>query len=341
MADLLFPDYVSASDGAEWTYSAGWTTGQSDNSGHNGRKFATATVAGETATFDSTSIAFTDAVLFMHGSQFSGLCDIIVDGVTKLTNVDCYLYIDGQTNSMKNAAIVYLTGLTRSTHVIKVVCKGQAGPKSTGTTVGVNYIYMLDPDTPPGYSYESRFLIVGDSNSDRQGGWCDKQFKTLLNTYKPANRIQIDYCTRPSGSSDYVRFLRNEIIAKRPAMVQLMWGTNDLPRPDIVTKDNIEAAIKICLLEFKIPIQISTILPRLGLNAFSWNKVNGQMRQLSQQYHVPLLDLNTYVTGNITSSTTPFQSDGIHLDAVGDNLGAHGFVDTMIFTPGNPFAKLF
>lgn len=339
MADLIFPDYVAASDGAEWTFTSGWTTGQQDNSGHNSRKYATTSTAGEKATFQSDSIPFTDAVLFMYGNQSSGLFDVIVDGKTYVSNFDSYLYIDGQANSMKNVAMIHLTGLTRSMHKIEIVCKGAAGPKSTGNTIGVNYIYMMDPDTPLGKPLRSRFLIVGDSNSDRQGGWCDKQFKRFLSNWRLGHPVQIDYCTRPSGSSDYIRFLRNEIIAKRPAMVQLMWGTNDLPRPEIVTKDNIEAAIKMCLEEFKIPIQISTILPRLGLNAFAWNKVNGQMRQLAQQYNVPLLDLNTYVTNNTTSTTSPMSSDGIHLDAVGDNLGGKHFFDKLM-EPGNPFRRL-
>ncbi|MFD1990084.1 SGNH/GDSL hydrolase family protein [Paenibacillus nicotianae] len=338
MADLIFPDYRANSNASEFTFSSGWTTGQADNSGHNGALYATTSTANEKCTIYSDSIPFTDAVLFMYGSQSAGIAQIYVDG-NLYTEQDCYLYIDGQANSMKNAAMVWLKGLTRGLHKIEVVCKGVAGAKSTGTTVGVNYIYYLDPDTPAGQALESRLLIVGDSNSDRQGGWCDGQFKTLLRNYMLGNRIQIDYATRPSGSSDYIRFLRNEIVAKRPAMVQLMLGTNDLPRPEIITKDNIEQAIKICLTEFKIPIQISTILPRNGLNAFGWNKVNGQMRELSQKYHLPLLDLNTYVTNNIVSTTTPMQADGIHLDAVGDNLGAHHFFD-VLFSPNNPARKL-
>ncbi len=337
MADLIFPDYIAPSDYSEWTYSTGWTTGQADNSGHNSRKYATATAVGEKATCQS-GVAFTDAVIYMFGSRFAGLVDILVDGEVKYSNFDCYLYIDGSTNSMKNVPMIYLSGLSRTTHKIEIVCKGASGSKSTGTTVGVNFIYFMDPDTPVGTAQNSKLLFVGDSNSDRQGGWCDKQFKRLLNSFQLGNRVQIEYSTRPSGSSDYIRFLENDIIAKRPAMINLMLGTNDLPNQDINTKANIETAIKICQ-KYGVSIQLCTILPRLGLNAFSWNKVNGQIRELAMKYRLPLLDINVYVANNTTSAITPFQSDGIHLDAVGDNLAAHHLFDTF-FAPGNPFRKL-
>lgn len=338
MADLIFPDYIAPSDYPEWTYSAGWTTGQADNSGHNSRKYATATAAGEKATCVST-VPFTDAVIYMFGSQNAGLVDVIVDNVMYAANVDCYLYIDGQANSMKNVPIVRLSGLSRTTHKIEIVCKGASGAKSGGTTVGVNYIYFLDPDTPIGKAQNSKLLFVGDSNSDRQGGWCDKQLKKELSNLQKGYRVLIEYSTRPSGSSDYIRFLENDIIAKRPAMISLMLGTNDLPKPEIDTKANIEAAILICQ-KYGVYIQLCTILPRLGLNAFAWNKVNGQIRELAQKYRLPLFDMNTYVCDNTTSTVTPFQPDGIHLDAVGDNIASKGLVDTL-FAPGNPFRRLW
>lgn len=339
MADPLYPDFIAPSDYSEWTYSSGWTTGQSDNSGHNSRKYATAAVAGETATCDSGAIVFTDAVIHMFASQFAGLVDIYVDGKLKLENVDCYVYIDGQTNSMKNAAIVFLSDLPRTTHIIKVVCKGASGPKSSGTTIGVNWITMLDPDMKAGEKLPNTIAYYMDSNGDRQGGWVDKQGKRLIANYKPNNKLRIEYVTRPSISSDYVRFMRNEIISRRIAGIVWMMNTNDLPRPEINSKANIEKAIKICIEEFKIPIALCTILPRNGLNAFSWNKVNGQIRELAMKYNLPLIDINTTVANNTVSTVTPFQSDGIHLDAVGDNLAAHTMVDALFLSSGSPFAK--
>lgn len=345
MADLLGPHSKVKSTHAEVAYTSGWIQGQVDNSGHNlGDKYATTSIAGETITIQNDSLAFTDAVLFVFGSQTAGILQVKVDGVLQKdaqgnTDIDCYLYIDGQANAMKNAAMIHLTGLTRSTHKIEIISTGRKGQKSFGTTVGFNYAYLLDPDTPLGFPMEGVILWMGDSNSDRKDGYCDTQFKTILNALRPGNRVRHQYATRPSGSSDYIRFLRNEIIAKNPALVSQMLGTNDLPRPEIITKDNIENAIKICQQDFGIPIQLCTILPRYGLNEYSWNKVNLQIRELVSKYNVPLVDLNIYINNNVTTTTTPMMADGIHLDAVGDNLAAHHLFDVMMST-GHPFRKL-
>lgn len=345
MADLLSPHSKVKSTHAEVSYTAGWMQGQTDNSGHNtGDKYATTTAAGEVITIANDTLAFTDAILFVYGAQHAGILQVKVDGVLQKapdgsTDWDCYLYIDGQVDAMKNAAMIHLTGLPRATHKVEIISTGRKGPKSSGTTVGFNYMYILDPDTKLGRPLDGVILWYGDSNSDRSGGWCDKQIKRLINNCWPGNRIRHEYATRPSLSSDYIRFMPNEIRAKNPSFLSLMLNTNDLPRPEIDSKANVEAAIKICRDDFGIPIQLCTILPRYGLNEYSWNKVNAQIRELASKYSTPLVDLNTYISNNTTMTTTPFMADGIHLDAVGDNLAAHHLFDTMT-APGHPFRTM-
>ncbi len=340
-ADLLYPDWKVKSTHPEMTYAGTWVTDQTDNSGHNtGDKFATSTAAGAKCTITS-EVPFTDAVLFMYGGRDAGLAEIRVDGKVYATQ-DCFLYLDGSANAMKNVPMVWLTDLPKGNHVVEIINKGVKGnDNSTGTVVGINWMTILDADHPAGQPFKSTHLWVGDSNSDSSSAWCDKHFKRLLNNFWPGNRVQHAYCTRPSGSTDVLRFFENMIIAYRPEMITMMLGTNDLPadaKYNLNTKAAIESAIQIAK-RYGVEIQLCTILPRNGLNAYSWNKVNGQIKELAAFYSLYYLDINEYVTGNVASTTTPINSDGIHMDQVGHGLAAHHAFEQMVRI-GHPFHKL-
>lgn len=346
-ADLIFPDWSIRSTYPEVTFSAGatWTKNQSDTSGHNtGPQFATTSTALDYVTI-APSMAFTDAVLFVYGGKDAGITNVYVDNVFQFAQ-DCYLYCDG-TNSMKNAALIRLEGLTNTTHTIKLECSGNKSASSTGYTIGFNFIYVMDVNTPTVKVNSDRgkqpqsVLFAGDSITDTQSSYADAVIKGLLKNAYPSSRIRYNYATRAGGSTDYLRFIENEIIAKRPSVIVCMLGTNDIVSGVISasqSKANFQILIDLCA-KYKIALILCTIPPRNGIAAFNVDNFNGIIKELAARNGLPVVDFNKVAFNNTPAVVSPFNSDGIHPDTIGHNSMGKGLFDVLI--RNNGFRKMF
>lgn len=326
------PDFRIDSQQPECTYTGTWTQNQTDNTSRNTIKYATTNEKNAALTI-TADIAFTDAVIFGYGNVDAGIVNVYVDGVLNQT-VDCYLVTGA---AMKNLAIVRLTGLKKDKHVIKLECTGTKSDSSSGTIIGFNYIYLMDPDIPL-LQRDKAVLWVGDSISDANYSFTDSPMKAILNNNFSGNTIKHTYCTRPSGTSDVLRFVENEIIAKRSSFVSCLLGTNDLTN-ETNTKGNLSLLIDVCR-KYKLPLQICTITPRTGGYDSKVNAMSSMIRFLCFSNNIPCIDFNAGVFNGVASAGGLFQGDGLHPSVVGHSIMAR-FIFKQMLKPGNPFRSIF
>lgn len=344
MADPLYPDFKIKSTFTTGTspevvfQGTGWTQNQTDNSGHNtGDKFATTSVTGDSVTINYAG-EFTDAFIFGSVGKSIGKTRVIVDGKNYESEFDGFVYLDG-TNVMRNGSYIRIKGLTRGTHTIKLVCAGTKNDAATGTGIGFSHAYIMNPDYPVGKQLPNVMFIGGDSITDSSSSYADKWIKDLIEAYKPGNKVRWEYGTRPGVTSDYLgKFFENEILSKRASGSSILIGTNDLPQPLVVTKNSLEYIIAISK-KYKLGLQFGTIPPRNGLDPFSWNKVNGTIKELCMREGLPMMDFNKIVFNNTPVSVSPINSDGIHPDQIGHSLMSKVMFDTLI-DPKNFFRNI-
>lgn len=340
MSYLAYPDYTNFSTDTECVYTGTWTLNIQDNSGTNvSIKAAKTSTTGDQVVI-SPSVPFTDAVLFCYASGDGGIMDVYVDNV-KVASFDCYLFnTNPSVNPCYNCPIVRLSGLSNTTHIIKLVCTGTKGVNSTGFTIGFNYGVYLDPNTPVGVQIPNRFLFTGDSITDMSPSFSQSIIPPLANNLRSGSKLIFKYLTRAGVGSDLARFVENAIIAWRPAFVSFMFGTNDIGFPAQLnnTFTNYKLILDACK-KWKVDCQICTIPPKNGVTAFYYQDLNDKIRQLAWQYNIPLIDWDKAVFNDTPGTTTPFRTDGVHPDAVGFSLMGNYMFEIMT-SQGHPFRKL-
>lgn len=329
-------DSILSSTSSYITYNgAGWATNQADNSAHNEYTFSSTTSTGDNAVILHPTYEFTDAVIYGYAGKDAGEANIYVDNVL-VDTVDCYLYLDAS-NAMKNAAIYWVKGLPKGTHSVKVECKGTKNASSTGYKVGVNNIILLNPDKRAGEQENNTVMFVGDSICDSKQAYCDGIIKSMLYNVFPNNKLIFKYAMRPGTSTDYVKFLENDIIGQRPKFISFKLGTNDLGTT-LNTSGNLKNIVDMCQ-KYNVDLQFCTIPPRNGISAGLYIAINNTIIELCSKNNLPMVHLNKIVFNNTPVTTTPMQADGVHPDGIGHYLMAKALFDSLI-SPRNPFIKL-
>jgi hypothetical protein len=125
--------------GPGWSWKGAWTEGTMDLWGEKiANKKTSAAGAEATFTFSGTGVAIVG-----RSSQTGGRADVYLDG-KKVDGIDAWIPERTHDNDLW-----HVTGLAAGMHTVRVVTRGDAGPRSKGTEVRIDWAIVYGAKAAP------------------------------------------------------------------------------------------------------------------------------------------------------------------------------------------------